>query len=76
MDQRFQAQKQKEILDVLTPKQREKWFAFQQSNRYRPWINFTVAVVNSGPIHKCKSRPLFAGGRDLFFLWEKSARGT
>ncbi|GAB3907623.1 hypothetical protein GCM10028803_41690 [Larkinella knui] len=32
--QRFQAQKQKEILDVLTPKQREKWFAFQQSNRF------------------------------------------
>jgi hypothetical protein len=34
MDQRFLAQKQKEILDVLTPKQREKWFAFQQSNRF------------------------------------------
>ena len=34
MSQRFQAQKQKEILDVLTNKQREKWFAFQQSNRF------------------------------------------
>ncbi|KAA9349280.1 hypothetical protein [Larkinella humicola] len=32
--QRIQAQKQTEILNVLTPKQREKWFAFQQSNRF------------------------------------------
>ncbi|RAJ95742.1 hypothetical protein LX87_03490 [Larkinella arboricola] len=34
MYQRFQAQKQQEILNVLTSKQREKWFAFQQSNRF------------------------------------------
>ncbi|MFD1141567.1 hypothetical protein ACFQ4C_10630 [Larkinella insperata] len=34
MYQRFQVQKQKEILEVLTNKQREKWFAFQQSNRF------------------------------------------
>lgn len=34
MYQRFQTQKEKEILDVLTSKQRERWFAFQQSNRF------------------------------------------